>query len=46
MKCERCGRAGADILGEACLCETCLTMVIREWKIKFEEIGELTEAQQ
>jgi hypothetical protein len=41
MKCERCGRPGFDIQGEVVLCDTCLAQVIREWKIHFEELGEL-----
>lgn len=23
MKCERCGKAGSDVLGECCLCDEC-----------------------
>ena len=45
MKCERCGKAGADVLGEAVLCDGCLCLIVREWKVKFEEFGELAEAQ-
>lgn len=41
MKCERCGKPGADVLGEGCFCETCLALLIREWKIRFDEIGEI-----
>lgn len=43
MKCQRCGKPGADILGECSLCELCLAAIIREWKIRFEEFGALTE---
>ena len=43
MKCERCGKAGAiDVEGEAILCDLCLAMVIREWKVKFDELNELS----
>ena len=42
VRCERCGKPGADVQGEAVLCESCLSLVIREWRIKFEEIGELS----
>jgi hypothetical protein len=42
MKCERCGKPGADLLGECVLCEQCLALIIREWRIKHEEFGELT----
>ncbi len=42
MKCERCGRPGADVLGEVVLCEECLCLVLREWRIKHAEFGELT----
>jgi hypothetical protein len=41
MRCERCGRPGADILGEVILCEPCLGLVLREWKIHFAEFGDL-----
>ena len=44
LKCERCGRPGSDVLGEACLCEECLAVVVREWKIRFEEFGQLEGA--
>jgi hypothetical protein len=45
MKCERCGCLGADILGEAVLCEECLVLIVREWRVKREEFGQLTQAQ-
>ena len=41
MKCERCGRTGADISGEVVLCDECLALIVREWKIRREEFGEL-----
>lgn len=41
LRCERCGKPGSDIQGEAILCDTCISLVIREWKIKHEEFGEL-----
>ena len=41
MKCERCGKPGADVCGEACLCETCVSLIIREWRIRHDEFGEL-----
>jgi hypothetical protein len=41
MRCERCGKPGCDVQGEAILCENCLSLVIREWKIRFEEFGKL-----
>ncbi len=36
MNCDRCGRPGSDVLGEVVLCEGCLCLVVREWKLKFE----------
>src|SRR5215471_1115631 len=47
LKCERCGKPGADIAGEFVLCqgnEGCLSLVLREWRVKHEEFGELGEA--
>lgn len=41
QKCERCGRPGCDVEGEAVLCSECIALVIREWRIRFEEFGEL-----
>jgi hypothetical protein len=41
MKCERCGKLGADVQGEAVLCEQCLSLIVQEWKIRHEEFGEL-----
>lgn len=40
-RCERCGKAGCDVVGEAVLCEVCLGLVVREWKIAFQTFGEL-----
>jgi hypothetical protein len=31
MRCERCGRPGHDVLGECCLCNSCLSQIVREW---------------
>jgi hypothetical protein len=28
-------------MGEAILCETCLALILREWKIRQEEFGQL-----
>jgi DNA-directed RNA polymerase subunit RPC12/RpoP len=44
LKCERCGStSAADIEGEAILCQLCLSLVLREWRIRFQEFGQLTE---
>ena len=45
MKCDRCGKPGSDVHGEAVLCEMCLCLILREWRIRFEEFGALQEAQ-
>jgi len=44
MKCDRCGMPGSDVHGEAVLCETCLCLILREWRIRFDEFGSLQEA--
>ena len=44
MKCERCGRPTSDIGGEIPLCDSCLALIIREWKIRHDEYGELTQS--
>ena len=41
MNCERCGKHGADIAGEVVLCELCLSLIVREWKVRHDEFGVL-----
>ena len=41
MTCERCGLVGHDVVGEVVLCDECLGLVVREWRISFDEIGVL-----
>lgn len=46
MKCERCGSdSGVEHLGKVILCETCLVLVLIEWRIRKQEFGELQQAQ-
>ena len=42
---ERCGRSGHDVEGEVVLRSECLSLVLREWRIRFNEFRQLTEAQ-
>jgi hypothetical protein len=44
MKCERCGKPGCDVQGECVLCADCLSLIVREWRIKHAEFGELKES--
>jgi hypothetical protein len=41
MRCERCGKPGHDVEGEVCLSDTCLALIVREWKVRHDEFGQL-----
>jgi hypothetical protein len=45
MTCERCGSdSGIEHLGNVVLCETCLMLVLIEWRRHREEFGELQQS--
>jgi hypothetical protein len=44
MKCERCGKPATDNDSEIPLCDSCLTLIVREWKIRHDEYGELAKS--
>jgi predicted RNA-binding Zn-ribbon protein involved in translation (DUF1610 family) len=46
MKCSRCGDSTQCLkYGTVYLCEACLILIIREWHVRQQEFGALTEAQ-
>jgi hypothetical protein len=43
MRCERCGSSeGAEQLGSIVLCEDCVALILKEWKLRRDEFAELT----
>jgi hypothetical protein len=47
MKCSRCGREeNCTVLTvyKIVLCEACLELVVLEWRVKFDEFGELIQS--
>lgn len=46
VRCHRCGEERQCSTWEhIALCIDCVTLILREWAIKRQEIGQLTEAQ-
>jgi hypothetical protein len=42
VKCERCGSLdGVEQLGKVVLCESCVVLILIEWRRKKEEFGQL-----
>jgi len=45
MRCERCGgHEAVEQLGGVILCDTCVVLILQEWRIHREEWAELTSS--
>lgn len=45
MTCERCGGAGAGPVGQVVLCDSCVVLIVVEWRIHREEFAVLAGAE-